>query len=409
MLDLIKLLPQFTRLLQLGAQESLEDEAAVSLCQEVIREIDNNPEAFHEKLASSEDKTFFDLAIPVEDFSLSKPMHYASIDGVDYTVFSADGSQILPSQHAISSCFLINIGSVAITYGNKPGANLSSIPYLYKGANCLNEDKTDVYLPIGKDYNVDEAYLKCLRFLLELDDIVRQADEKETQITASQNVTVALVDGTISSRLAQQLEPMQRTAFLKQLKTIFDRLYDLKVIPIGYISASKSVELVNTLRIAKCPYQIADCQKHCSRLKPNEYPCQQVASIVDRQCLYGLLADNCRTNIFASARHNSNLVGDKHELCFCYANFGSEIARLEFPRWLSDNINDFDYAMTVINEQVQKGLGYPIALSEAHNFAVVRGVERENFYRLLETKLVEEHQRNIKVSAKEERKRYTPI
>jgi NurA-like 5'-3' nuclease len=38
---------------------------------------------------------------------------------------------------------------------------------------------------------------------------------------------------------------------------------------------------------------------------------------------------------------------------------------------------------SVINDQVEKGKGYPIVLAEAHEKAVVRGGDRELFYQLL--------------------------
>ena len=49
----------------------------------------------------------------------------------------------------------------------------------------------------------------------------------------------------------------------------------------------------------------------------------------------------------------------------------------------------------VVYDQAQKGRGYPVALAEAHEQAVVRGAERELFYEMLEAALV---RRGFKVS-----------
>jgi len=41
-----------------------------------------------------------------------------------------------------------------------------------------------------------------------------------------------------------------------------------------------------------------------------------------------------------------------------------------------------------VYDQAQKGMGYPVALQEAHHFAVIKGEEREAFYRLVEGQFV---------------------
>ena len=55
--------------------------------------------------------------------------------------------------------------------------------------------------------------------------------------------------------------------------------------------------------------------------------------------------------------------------------------------------------------QVQKGYGYPVALAEAHNQAVVRGGDRASFFGLLEQQLIKAGLRNVGTSYKEARKR----
>lgn len=55
--------------------------------------------------------------------------------------------------------------------------------------------------------------------------------------------------------------------------------------------------------------------------------------------------------------------------------------------------------------QVQKGYGYPVALAEAHNQAVVRGSDRARFFGLLEQQLIKAGLRNVGTSYKEARKR----
>ena len=62
-------------------------------------------------------------------------------------------------------------------------------------------------------------------------------------------------------------------------------------------------------------------------------------------------------------------------------------------------------AMSLVIAQVQKGYGYPVALAEAHNQAVVRGGDRSRFFGLLEQQMIRAGLRNVGTSYKEARKR----
>ena len=54
---------------------------------------------------------------------------------------------------------------------------------------------------------------------------------------------------------------------------------------------------------------------------------------------------------------------------FYYLNGGAEIARVEVPDWLAQ-------------DPELLGLGYPVAISEAHEQAVITGHDREEFRRM---------------------------
>jgi len=58
----------------------------------------------------------------------------------------------------------------------------------------------------------------------------------------------------------------------------------------------------------------------------------------------------------------------------------------------------------LVLDQCQRGQGYPVALSEAHEKAVVTGADRENFWQLVESSLAEEHLPSF-TSAKSQSKR----
>jgi hypothetical protein len=53
----------------------------------------------------------------------------------DFTVIASDGSHIDVDRHRPNRCYLINIGTVVLTYGNKPDAIFSNTPQLYADGN----------------------------------------------------------------------------------------------------------------------------------------------------------------------------------------------------------------------------------------------------------------------------------
>ena len=89
---------------------------------------------------------------------------------------------------------------------------------------------------------------------------------------------------------------------------------------------------------------------------------------------------------------------------FFYIKVADEIARVEIPQWVAMDENLLNLAHTLVLDQCQRGHGYPVALSEAHEKAVVTGVDREEFWQLVESFLVEEHLPSLS-SAKSRSKR----
>ena len=64
---------------------------------------------------------------------------------------------------------------------------------------------------------------------------------------------------------------------------------------------------------------------------------------------------------------------------FYYLNSGEEIARVEVPQWAAKNEELLALGHSMIVEQCKKGQGYPVAISEAHEQAVISGPDRQVF------------------------------
>jgi hypothetical protein len=78
--------------------------------------------------------------------------------------------------------------------------------------------------------------------------------------------------------------------------------------------------------------------------------------------------------------------------------------RIELPQWVSANAALLDLVHAVAYDQAQKGMGYPVALAEAHQQAVVRGAERDLFYDMV-TAVFRQRGAPMAVSPKNLRKR----
>jgi len=67
-----------------------------------------------------------------------------------------------------------------------------------------------------------------------------------------------------------------------------------------------------------------------------------------------------------------------------------EIARVEIPTWVAENEELTNLVHSLVLDQCQRGHGYPVALMEAHEKAVVTIADRERFWQLVELSLAED-------------------
>ena len=151
----------------------------------------------------------------------------------------------------------------------------------------------------------------------------------------------------------------------------------------GYISFTKSKEIINILRCAL----FLDGAK------------TKLDHIVDTDIVNFFLKPLSSTILF---KNKSKIVGNLPRSLipyFAYLNIGCEIIRLEVPRWIAFDTEKFNLIVQIILDQCIKGQGYPVCLSEAHEQAVVEAADREFFYSLL-YKITREQNQNYSVSQK---------
>jgi hypothetical protein len=317
----------------------------------------------------------------------------------DFTVMATDGSHIDVDRHHSTRCFLINTGSVVLTYGSKADAQLTNIPRLY------SEDKDMVITEpgSGREQVIDSAILGAKRSVEECARLAALA-----AALPDGSSTLALLDGTL---ILWGLDPypdfvtdvLLHAGILKHLDDIKALNESRRLALASYISYPRSTDVVNVLRVAVCPHSVPDCDEFCPPGKPKD--CDGLNGVRDRELFMNLLANGERSALFISpSKIVKEHYGD-HAVYFFYLKNDDEVARVEVPRWVALDSALLELTHRLVYDQCQRGHGYPVALSEAHEQAVVTGADREYFWELVENVLMGEHMDNATSVKSESKKR----
>ena len=306
----------------------------------------------------------------------------------EFTVIATDGSHIDVDRHRSTRCYLINIGTVMLHYGAQPDALLDSFPSLYFG------DEDLVIAPNGakgREQPIEGVLLGIKRSVDECHRLAELAAELTPDSSA-----VALLDGSlILWGLAGQVYPefvveaLLNKGFIRYLEDMRKLNTDRRLALASYISFPRSTDVVNALRVAICPHDPADCDRYCP--PGNKRDCDTVAGVQDRELLANILAPGERSALFTSQSSIVQKHYGVHRVYFFYLRVDDEIARVEIPRWVATDENLLNLTHSLVLDQCRRGNGYPVALSEAHEQAVVTGADRETFWQLVESSLMDEN------------------
>jgi len=317
----------------------------------------------------------------------------------EFTVIAADGSHIDVDRHKSTRCYLINIGSDVLHYGTYPDATLDNTPYLYAG------DEDLVIAPAGtkgREQPIEGALLGIKRSVEECRELARLAAELPPGSS-----TLALLDGSLILWSLHEaypefiVEALLDRCFIRYLDDMRKLNSDRALAPASYISFPRSTDVVNALRVTLCPNEIVDTDRYCPSCTTRD--CDAVAGVRDRELFSNTLSQGERSALFISSSKVQKRYGE-HTIYFFYLNVDDEIARVEVPRWVAVNESLLNLVHALVLDQCWRGHGYPVALSEAHEKAVITGADREQFWQMVESSLVNEHM-SIASSAKSQSKR----
>ena len=304
----------------------------------------------------------------------------------DWTAVSVDGSHIDVDRHLSLRCHLINLGGCAITYGKDPSCELFSEP-------SLAVDDEDLYLrpPNGASGEtlIAGPLLGALRTVREVE---RLADAVES--LPDDRPTLALLDGTLAFWDLQRGQYPRYVADVligDRLSHALSRLREASqrgrpVAVAAYTSRPRTTEAVGAVRLMLCDQGDADCNRLCTARQSQSDTCDRAAGFDDREIFELVLEPGHRSPLYRSshlaARFALGLAAGQEWSRFYYLNGGTEIARVEVPDWLAQDPELLAVGHAMLVRQCQLGLGYPVAISEAHEQAVITGHDREEFRRM---------------------------
>lgn len=282
------------------------------------------------------------LAIPSWHGSLTDYHVHAALQD-PYHLVSIDGSQIYPDRHQGINCFLINIGITRFDYVHG-SFNGISIPYVFAAHEY--DEGNDIVDYLRNDYErysiFDSALPTDKQAALLLDGCLIQHEFKESEVGS----------------------------FFEQRYIAFlYALYQQHIPAAWYISAPRYKEVMRILYAHlgydKKKYQIID-------------------QVTDALLMARILRPSERSTIFFYQEPRLQKIPFAALPCFFYMHVGSEVVRVELPMYVAMNDQYCSLIGALLLDQVHKGQGYPIALAEAHEQAVVDTQDRTFFYTALD-------------------------
>jgi GNAT superfamily N-acetyltransferase len=301
-------------------------------------------------------------------------------------------------RHSSVRCYLINIGKVLLRYGENPDARLDSRAALFFGDDLTITD------PIGRAELIEGALLDAKRAIEECRALAEMASE-----LVGRQPTLALIDGSL---VLWGLSPRDYEGYIKdellnrQYLGSFDIMKQVSkggtFALAGYISFPRSADVVNALKVALCPSDVADCERNCSGKRQRE--CDAIAGVQDADIFDALLDRGQRSALFSSGSKFVRSHYGEHQVHFFYLKLEEEVVRIEIPQWVAEHNDLVDLVHSLVLDQCRRGHGYPVALMEAHEKAVVTAADREGFRLLVEQAMVEERV-EVRSSGKSQSKR----
>ena len=308
---------------------------------------------------------------------------YAPVEPpVDWCTVAVDGSHIDVDRHLPVGCYLINMGGCSLTYGSQPDASFFSQPSLYHRPE-------DLYLTDPSNPNYEEPVagplLGLIRTVQELERLAQAVADVPAGLP-----TLALVDGSLVmwGLSGRGYPPFVKEAIIQErllpaLNQLREESQHRPLCLAAYVSLPRSAEVVNAARSSLCPTELSQCRNHCNNRRSIQAPCDLSNDFIDRDLFQRTLDPGWRSATYLTNSSVPRESYGEHQICFFYLNCGEEIGRIELPQWVAQDERLLSLCHSLVLDQCRRGQGYPVAISEAHEQAVINGSDRQFFKQML--------------------------
>lgn len=288
----------------------------------------------------------------------------------NYRVVATDGSQIEPDRHAPLPCFVINVGKVLLEYGDRPRAVLACEPRLDL------DNRGSAAMEGG-----DEGSEVSERVQLDLERSVQEMERlSELAGTPSEHPTLALQDGSLLLWVAAAERYRHETeGYVKRY--------------VGQLEELRRLATVRPLAVAAYTSRPGSAEHVMELLRSDHRSGSHGGDpweLLDRD-LYGFLEPGQRSQALpcdVSRRTVLKWYTPADNLIWSfYLNAGTEIGRIEIPAWVAQDEGLLNFVHATVYQQCRLNFGYPVALMEAHEQAVVSEADRRVFWQLVAAKL----------------------
>ncbi|MEC9272797.1 MAG: DNA double-strand break repair nuclease NurA [Chloroflexota bacterium] len=301
----------------------------------------------------------------------------------DWAVAAVDGSHIDVDRHLPIACYLLNFGGCVLTYGSCPDATMFSHPHL-----AVNQEELYISNPVNRNQeeSISGAVLGLVRTIKELDTLADTVEQCPTDLPVLGLVDGSLVMWPLSGQAYPQYvkDEIISGGLIPAMRRLEKMSETRPVALAAYVSYPRSAETLNAVRCSLCPNDVNTCTQSCNNRRSAQQPCNNANDFLDRDLFERLLDPGWRSPIYKT---NSSVSRDSYDesnkVYFFYVNAGEEIGRVEVPQWVAKSETLLSLTHSLVWDQCRRGQGYPVAISESHEQAVVNTGDRRVFRRML--------------------------
>ena len=293
-----------------------------------------------------------------------------------YAVLAVDGSHIQAQRDSPAPCSVMNFGWCRIVYRESFPPDLRAETEVQVASAQQGREDEDDHL-----FSADATGL--LRAVREVTLAARLVGELPAAVPA-----VVLLDGSLVPWSINRLsrDSAQRRQLLFGPGGLFPALDWLR----GWATAAPGRALA--------AYTSYPSHREVLHALQEQLPAETAAalnSVTDRGLFWEHLRPWQRSGRFKlhSKREGwmeREFENAHHALTFFYLRTDTEVARVELPEWVAGDEAKVELVHAAAVDQIRRGLGYPLALMEAHERAVISGADRQAFAHLVESALLAE-------------------